>query len=373
MTRKSLHVMMVGLRGFPNVQGGVETHVENLCRELVPLNCAITVLVRSSYQHPSIGSEWNNIQFKKIWSLSSVSLEAIVHTLLGVLYAGITRPDILHIHAIGPALMTPLARLLQLRVVVTHHGEDYRRQKWGALAKWVLRLGERFGMKYSHASIAISNAIHTAVVEKFGVEPAHIPNGVGLPKLVAPPTILEKFEITPRRYVLLVSRFVPEKRHADLIEAFRMAPMPGWKLVFVGRSDHDDVYMKSVKDAAGASGDIVFTGFQGGEGLHALYLHAGVFVLPSSHEGLPIAILEAMSYGLPIIASDIPANRNICDEAIDYFPLSDTHALASQLRAKAQTGFDEQRCNDIRKVIRARFGWSDIAKKTHEVYLQTLQ
>jgi len=373
MSRKPLHVMMVGLRGFPNVQGGVETHVENLCRELIRLNCAITVLVRASHQHPSIGGEWNNIHFKKIWAFSFVSLEAIVHTLLGVLYAGITRPDILHIHAIGPALMTPLARLLRLRVVVTHHGEDYRRQKWGKLARYVLRVGERFGMKYANASIAISNGIHASIVEKFGVTPAHIPNGVDLPKLAASPTVLQRFGIKPRQYILLVSRFVPEKRHLDLIDAFRRAAIPDWKLVFVGKSDQRDDYTKLVKESVGASKDIVFTGFQGGEILHALYLHAGVFVLPSSHEGLPISILEAMSYGLPIIASDILPNRDICDEAIDYFPLGDTAALAALLKIKANSGFDEQRCNEIRNVIRGKFGWSDIAKQTHGVYLKTLQ
>jgi glycosyltransferase involved in cell wall biosynthesis len=364
--------MMVGLRGFPNVQGGVETHVENLCHELIPLNCEVTVLVRSGYQHPAIGNEWNNIQFKKIWTLSSVGLEAIVHTLLGVLYAGVKRPDILHIHAIGPALLTPLARLLRLRVVVTHHGEDYKRQKWGGLAKLALRLGERFGMKYANARIAISTGLYASISEKFGVQPAHIPNGVHLPKLVAQPTVLEKFGIAPRQYILLVSRFVPEKRHLDLIEAFRQAELPGWKLVFVGKADHQGDYMKKVQAAATFSDAIVFTGFQSGESLHALYLHAGLFVLPSSHEGLPISILEAMSYGLPVVASDIPANRDIQNDAIKYFPLGDTRTLAGLLKKRAQAGFDEQRCDEIRRHIQEKYGWSDIAKKTHGVYLQTL-
>jgi glycosyltransferase involved in cell wall biosynthesis len=373
MTTKPLHVMMVGLRGFPHVQGGVETHVENLCRGLIPLDCEVTVLVRSGYQNSAVGNEWNKIQFKRIWSLSSVSLEATVHTLLGVLYAGIIRPDILHIHAIGPALMTPLARLLRLRVVVTHHGEDYQREKWGKLAKFVLRLGERLGMKYAHASIAISHVIHASIVEKFGVKPAHIPNGVDLPKLEGKPDALKKFNIVPHHYVLLVSRFVPEKRHSDLIEAFRLAAIPGWKLVLVGKADNQDHHMKSVQKAAMFSDDIIFTGFQSGDNLHALYLHAGLFVLPSSHEGLPIAILEAMSYGLPIVASDIPANRGILNEAIDYFPLGDVDILAELLIEKTRSQIDKRRSDEIRTVIRKKYGWTDIAKQTHKVYLQTLQ
>src|SRR5664280_2300003 len=121
--------MMLGLRGFPNVQGGVETHAEHLCPLLVEMGCDVTVLVRSPYHSIEIGSEWKGVKFVTLWAPKSKGLEAILHSFLGVLYAAIKRPDILHIQAIGPAIMTLPARLLGLRVVVTHHGPDYDRQK----------------------------------------------------------------------------------------------------------------------------------------------------------------------------------------------------------------------------------------------------
>ena len=368
MNERSLHIMMVGLRGFPDVQGGVERHVENLSRELVALGCAVTVLVRSRYQHQHIGPQWNGIRLRKIWSPVSAKFEAIIHTFLGVLYAAVVRPDILHIHAIGPALTTPLARILGLRVVVTHHGEDYNRQKWGAFAKKVLTLGEKFGMQYANARIAISGGLRNSVTQKFGIACAHISNGVELPDLCSQSVVLQKFALTPRRYVLLVSRFVPEKRHLDLIHAFLVAKMPEWKLVLVGKADHPDQYDRQISTAVHGADNIVCTGFLAGQDLHEVYLHAGIFVLPSSHEGLPISILEAMSYGLPIIASDIPPNREISNDAIDYFSVGDTASLTALLESKANATFEHDRCEEIREIIRSHYRWCDIAKKTYSVY-----
>jgi glycosyltransferase involved in cell wall biosynthesis len=368
MNAKPLHIMMLGLRGFPHVQGGVETHVENLSQELTALGCKITAIVRSRYQEKESRKAWNGITVRGIWSPQSSHLEAIVHTFFGILYAATVRPDILHIHAIGPALMTPLARTLGLRVVVTHHGEDYNRQKWGKAAKYILKLGENFGMRYAHGRIVISKGILASVTKKFGITCEEISNGVKLPELSGQSMILNKFGITARRYVLLVSRFVPEKRHTDLIHAFLAAKMPGWKLALVGKADHLNAYSAAVHTAASRSRDIVCTGFLSGQELHEIYMHAGIFALPSSHEGLPISILEAMSYGLPVIASDIQANRELAGIAIDYFPMGNIEALTLLLEKKANFEFETALCEQIRDVIRAKYSWRDIAQKTFSVY-----
>ena len=366
--KKPLSIMWLGLRGFPNVQGGVEKHAENLCPWLAEMGCEVTVIVRSSYQPADIGPEWRKVRFKPIWAPRSKSLEAVVHTFLGVLYAGIKRPDILHIQAIGPSLMTPLARLFGLRVVVTHHGPDYDRQKWGRLARTVLRIGEYCGMRYSHARIVISEVIRQLVRQKHAVESTLIPNGVDIPDTQGSVATLNRFGLEPKRYVLLVSRFVPEKRHHDLIEAFCLAKLPGWKLVLVGAADHPDHYTQSVLAAASCSEDIVCTGFQSGQPLKELFEHAGIFVLPSSHEGLPIALLEAMSYGLPTIASNIPANVEIdcCD--IDYYPVGDVDALARLLRLHANKTSEQGRRERLRQFVMERYKWRDVATRTLALY-----
>jgi glycosyltransferase involved in cell wall biosynthesis len=256
--RQKIKIMWLGLRGFPNIQGGVEMHGEKLCPLLAELGCDMHVIVRTPYQPRDCGDTWHQVRFHHLWAPRSKSLEAIVHSALGVLYAGlINRPDVLHIQAIGPALVTPLARLLGLKVVVTHHGPDYERQKWGRLGKLSLELGERLGMLWSNARIVISEGIASAVRTKYGLESTLIPNGATLPDRPDATDCIDTFGLEPGKYVLLVSRLVPEKRHLDLIEAFQQAAVPGWKLALVGSSDHPDDYTRAVLAAAEATPNVV--------------------------------------------------------------------------------------------------------------------
>ncbi|MDP1666740.1 MAG: glycosyltransferase family 4 protein [Methylobacter sp.] len=368
---RPVHVMMLGLRGFPGVQGGVETHAENLCSQLVERGCDVTVLVRSPYQPAETGPEWKGVKFVSLWTPKSKGLEAILHSFLGVLYAAVKRPDILHIQAIGPALMTLPARLLGLRVVVTHHGPDYDRQKWGQFARFILQLGERWGMRWSNGRIVISKVIADLIRGKHGMESALIPNGVVLPQLPDSIGALDKFGLNRGRYVLLVSRLVQEKRHLDLIAAFKRASLPDWKLVIVGGADHPDVYQREVLDKAAEAG-AVMTGFQGGLALQELYAHAGLFVLPSSHEGLPIALLEALSYGLPVLASDIPANLEVCLPAEQYFPLGNIEALADRITLLSRERLNMAERESIRGWVTQRYDWQDIAEKTLGLYTSLL-
>lgn len=364
--------MILGLRGFPQVQGGVETHAEHLYCELAQMGCEIEVLVRHSYQPKENSKVWKAIRFTRLWAPRKKSIEALVHTFIGVLYAAWRRPDVLHIHAIGPAFMTPLARLFGLRVVVTHHGPDYDRQKWGGAAKTVLRLGERFGMRFANQRIVISNVIRSLVLAKYGCESVLIPNGVTLPAPPATSGALTAFSLVPKKYVLLVSRMVPEKRHLDLIHAFAAAGLVGWKLVLVGDADHHDAYARSVRDAAAGTPDVVCTGFQSGLALRELYAHAAIFVLPSSHEGLPIALLEALSYGLPVIASDIPANLEVRNPGVRFYPLGDIGKLALQIGELANATRSAGQAEAAQQQLAETYRWSTIARDTRLVYERAL-
>lgn len=367
-----LKVMFLGLRGFPEVQGGIETHCEHLCPLLVELGCDVTVLTRAGRQKAAYQAGWRGVKFKAVWAPSSKGSEAIVHSTLGVLYAAWKRPDVLHIHAIGPALVVPLARMLGLKVVVTHHGPDYDRQKWGRLAKAVLRLGESWGMRWASARIVISRTIQTLVQAKYGLESYLIPNGVNLPELPETTGALQQFGLDAGKYVLLVSRMVPEKRHLDLIEAFRLANLEGWTLVLVGGSDHPDDYSRYVAEAVRRTPGVVATGFQSGLALRELYAHAGLFVLPSSHEGLPIALLEALSFGLPVVASDIPANLEIGLPDKAYFALGVIPALSQRLRGLCQLRDDDSARKARQAWVAERYDWAVISGRTIEVYKSIL-
>lgn len=371
MTKK-ISVMVLGLRGFPQVQGGVETHAEHLYSQLAQMGCDIEVVVRDSYQPLDNPDTWDGIRFKRLWAPRKKSLEAIIHTCLGVLYAAVRRPDVLHIHAIGPGLMTPLARLLGLHVVVTHHGPDYDRQKWGKAARTMLRLGERFGMCFASQRIVISNVIRRLVIDKYGRDSTLIPNGVTPPDIPTTTGTPVRYGLVPGKYILLVSRLVPEKRHLDLIQAFGQAKLDGWSLALVGASDHPDEYVNSVLSAAADTPGVICTGFQSGLALRELYAHAGLFVLPSSHEGLPIALLEALSYGLPVIASDIPANMEVRNPGIQFYAMGDVGGLSEQLRERASVERDPVQTALIQRQVAENYRWSTIARDTRQVYARAL-
>ncbi len=369
----ALRVMMLGLRGFPDVQGGIEAHAEHLCPRLKELGCDVEVIVRPPYMPLDRGGEWKGVRYLRVWCPKAAALETIVHSFLGVLVAAWKRPDVLHIQAIGPALMAPLARLLGLHVVVTHHGPDYEREKWGPIARLALHTGEAWGMRFSNGRIVISRTIWKLVRDQYGLNSDLIPNGVNLPDVPGSTSALEKFGLTAGRYVLMVSRLVPEKRHMDLIEAFARARLDGWKLVLVGASEYPDAYSSAVTKLAEATAATVMTGFQTGLALRELYAHAGLFVLPSSHEGLPVALLEALSYGLPAVASDISAHLEVGLDAAHYFPLGDTSALADRLVSFAGNPWPSELRERTRKQMAEREDWRSVAERTLGCYRRAIE
>ena len=364
-----LKVIVLGIRGLPNVQGGVETHAEHLYQRMAELGCEVEVIVRS----PFVSREVRNlgaIRITRIWSPTYPGLETLLHSLLAVIYAGFRRPDILHIHAVGPAIVAPIARLFGLRVVMTHHGPDYDRDKWGWFARMVLRTGERFGARYSHARIAISKVIADLIMARYGEESELIPNGVNAAERQAGNDHVRRFGLEPGKYFLQVGRLVPEKRQLDLIRAYERAQPLNWKLALIGGSS-DDSYSREVESAARSVG-VVLTGFINGAPLRQFYTHAGGFVLPSSHEGLPIALLEALSYGLPTLASDIPANLEVGLEPQRYFPLGNLGALADSLTNMADRVESEAVREARRQWVLSKYDWQHIAQQTAVVYRRIL-
>jgi glycosyltransferase involved in cell wall biosynthesis len=364
-----MKIMVLGIRGIPSVQGGVETHAEQLYERLSRLGCDVEVLVRTPFVPPTTQS-FGSIRLRRIWSPRRSGYETVVHSLLGVLYAGIMRPDVLHIHAIGPAIVTPIARLLGLRVVVTNHGPEYEREKWGPFARLVLRLGERVGMRWANARIAISRVIEQIIQAKYGREADLIPNGAAPVTPEADTQLIDRLGLDRGRYFIHVGRIVPEKRQLDLIQAYARAQVPGWKLVLVGLGNTE--YYESVKKAAKAAG-VVLAGFQRGAALSQLYTHAGAFVLPSSHEGLPIVLLEALSYGLPVLASDIPANVEMGLGPNNYFPMGNIQALAEQLVTLSHAPQDEASREHRTHWVMEHYDWERIAKQTYAVYSRVTQ
>lgn len=368
----SLRIAVLGLRGFPDVQGGVEKHCQELFPRLARRGLSVTVLGRRGYI-PAESRLYEGVSLRPLWAPRKKSLEAICHTGLGVGWLAAHRSafDLLHIHAIGPSLLAPAARAIGVRLVVTNHGPDYDRQKWGRAAKAMLRLGERLGARHAHAVIAVSRHIQGLLAQQYGARATYIPNGVNAPERVPPGETLAKFGLNPGNYVLAVGRLVPEKGFHDLLEAF--GGIGGdWKLAIVGGADHEDDYSRGLRQKAQATAGAVMAGFQKGRALGELYSNAGLFVLPSYHEGLPIVALEAMSYRLPMLLSDIPANREVAMEG-EVFPMGQVGPLRGRLAefiAHPELLRSEDRLAAKQRRLEEEFNWDVIAERTAEVYRQ---
>ncbi len=369
-----MKVVVLGTRGFPGVQGGVEKHCEELYPRLVGLGCDIVVITRNPYiPKPERVKEWKGVKFIHLWCPRKKASEAIIHTLAGVIKTKILRPDILHLHSIGPSLLAPFAKSLGLKTVMTHHGPDYQREKWGYVAKSVLRQGEKLGVSYSDRIIAVSEGIQRHIRRKFDKEAAFIPNGVTILPATPPGEGLKRWGLESRRYAFTACRFVPEKGLHDLVEAYRMLENPSFRLVIAGDADHKTDYSRTLKRCISDAAGVVSTGFVSGAMLSELYSNAGLFVLPSYYEGLPLALLEALSYGIPVLVSDIPQHKEIPLSEFRYFPQGNVKKLSQSLAGVFSRGVSDAEKQNYLCLLKDRYDWDDIASMTFELYRNLAQ
>lgn len=361
-----MKIVVTGTRGIPDVMGGVETHCEELFPRLVSRGFEVTVIRRSAYVHDGL-EEWRGVRLLDVPSPKKKSFEAIVHTFRAINEARRLGADVLHIHAIGPALLVPYAKILGMKVVFTHHGPDYDRDKWGFAAKTMLKLGERMGCMFADDVIVISDVIRNLIKRKYGrTQHVHlIYNGVSQPEICDFPEYFQELGIEKGKYILGMCRFVPEKNLHDLIEAYvkvkGQKPDIDIKLVLAGDTDFEDDYSRHLKEMA-RKNDIILTGFIKGRKLHSLLTNCCCYCLPSSHEGLPIALLEAMSYGVKVIVSDIPANLEVGLDKEDYFSVGNVDALAEKLKVTI-----EHPLKHINYDM-SKYNWERIADQVAEVY-----
>ena len=361
-----MKIVVTGTRGIPNIMGGVETHCEELFPRIAAMGFDVAVIRRSSYVRDNL-TEWKGVKLVDIESPKKKSFEAIIHTFRAICKAKKLGADILHVHAIGPALLVPYAKILGMKVVFTHHGPDYDRDKWGFAAKTMLKLGERMGCMFADEVIVISDVIRNLIKRKYNrTQHVHlIYNGVSKPEICDYPEYFQELGIEKGKYILGMCRFVPEKNLHNLIEAYikvkEQKPDTKIKLVLAGDTDFEDDYSRGLKEMAKRNG-VVLTGFIKGRRLHSLLTNCRCYCLPSSHEGLPIALLEAMSYGVKVIVSDIPANIEVGLDKEDYFPVGDVDALADKLKTIIQQPL-QHIDYDMKK-----YDWEKIADQVADVY-----
>ncbi len=377
-------IAILGSKGIPPTFGGIEHHVSHLAHRLAGQGFRIKVYARSYYTQ--IEGRYQGLEIIRLPSVYTKHLDAISHTALATLHMMLQPVDVAHYHAQGPSIFALLPRLFGIRTVTTVHGLDWKREKWGAFAKRCLQFGEYASARFPTRTIAVSRTLKAYYEKQYGRPVHYVPNGIDLKELPGSQEIREKHGLEPHDYLLFVGRLVPEKGCHYLIEAFRAIDTKK-KLVIAGGSSHSDEYFASLRRLAGDDPRIVFLGYVYGEALDELYAHSYLYVQPSDLEGLSIALLEALSFGAAVLASDIPENLEVLSE--ENTPAGDWNAIPpgdgppvgfvhrqgdiAHLQEMIETLLGDPAAVDImrpkgREWLRQRYDWDRIADETAAIY-----
>jgi glycosyltransferase involved in cell wall biosynthesis len=358
-----VRIAMIGQKGIAATQGGIERHVEELGACLAALGHEVTVFTRPAYTDRSL-REHRGMRLVSVPTIGTKHLDAIVHSVLCSFRCWAGGYDVVHYHAIGPCLASPIARMRGRAVVATIHGQDWRRGKWGRLASRVLRMGEWAALHVPNATIVVSESL-AQEYRAAGNVVDYIPNGVTIDD-GDDTAVLSELGVEPGDYMLFAGRLVPEKGVHYLLDAYEVVPEAP-RLVVAGEASHTESYVADLRRRADAR--VVFAGFRRGAQLAALFRHAALFVLPSDLEGLPIVLLEALAYGTPVLASDIAPNAEVLGGSGRYFRAGDASALADALR-EALAGAESAKAEAVRLApqIAARYDWTSVARSTETVY-----
>jgi glycosyltransferase involved in cell wall biosynthesis len=367
-------IAVTGTRGIPASWGGVERQCEELAARLAALGFSVLVYARRGYV-PDGTTTCRGVRVKTLPAPRSTHFEALVHTLLAVLHmAFFSRPRIVHVYSQGPCLLLPLVRLLLPRATVffTCGGLDWRRRKWSRPASLAIRLGEWFSARLSHVRIMVSRDLARYYEARYGCTCEVIENGVTLPDR-ADTAPLAGMDLAPGGYALSVGRLTPEKRVEDMVAAALLAAPPV-RLAVAGDDASGAGYLADLRRTASGSPEVVFTGYRFDADLAALFAGAMAFVTASELEGLPLTLLEAMSYGVPCLASDIPPHREALGPDYPwFFPVGDVTALAGLLdAARADPDRRARLGAGLRRRVAENFSWDRAALALAALYRRAL-
>ncbi len=361
----------------PSVGGGVETHVLELSTRLVRLGHTVTTYGRTWYV-PRGTTRVNGIRVVRLPSLHTKRLDTLSHTYIATLHAVmVLRPDVYHFHGVGPALLSWIPRIFapHATVITTFHSVDRLHEKWGVFARFMLRLGERAAFIFADETLASSKSIVKYAAKEYGLRATYLPNGITPIRTSIDPLLLSPFGLQPFEYIAMVSRLVPHKSAHTLIAAWQRARalrpdlLHRMKLAIIGGGAFTDDYVRKLHMMASHDDSVVFTGHQRGETLDALFAGASFMVHPSTKEGLPIAVLEEMSYGKAVIAADIPETMEVVQDYGVPFPVGNVEALAEAIVDLAADPMQAAAIGHVARIfVEDEFHWDDIAQDVLAVY-----
>lgn len=373
--KKYLRIAMLGHKRIPSREGGIEIVVEELGKRMVKLGHSVTCYNRSG--HHVSGKEFDcrknidkykGIKLKSVFTVNKKGLAAMTSSAIASLKVAFGKYDVVHFHAEGSCVMLWLPKLFGKRCIVTIHGLDHKRAKWGKVAGKYILLGERCAVKYADEIIVLSRGVRDYFKQTWGKNTRYIPNGVNRAEIVKADLIEKEYALKKDGYILYLGRIVPEKGISYLIDAFKKVSTDK-KLVIAGGSSDTDDFMEELRKMAVEDDRIIFTGFVQGRILEELYSNAYVYCLPSDLEGMPLSLLEAMSYGNCCVVSNIPECAEVVEDKAVIFEKGNAEALRDNL---------QMLCNDLNMVekyrskaaryICGKYNWDDVVNETLNLY-----
>lgn len=372
--KDKLKVCQLGMKRIPSREGGVEIVVEELSTRMVALGHKVTCLNRGG--HHVSGKEYDAAKLKEykgvrlvtVPTINKRGLAAVSSSVFGAIRAAVGPYDVVHFHAEGPCAMLWLPKLFGKRCIATIHGLDHQRAKWGKFASWYIMHGEKTAVKHADEIIVLSKGVQEYFSNTYRRATHFIPNGVCQPNIHEAQIITQKYGLKKNGYILFLGRIVPEKGLDYLIDAFKQIET-NKTLVIAGGSSDTDEYAKQLKDKALSDSRIMFTGFVQGQILEELYSNAYVYVLPSDLEGMPLSLLEAMSYGNCCLTSDIDECASVVEDKAVIFKKSSVLDLSEKLQKLCDdTNLVQQYKDTACNYICKKYDWDNVVMRTLDLY-----
>ena len=370
-----MKIAVIGAKGLPPKQGGIEHYCAGVYPRMVDQGHEVDLFGRSSYTDLSAFHEYNfeGVRTISMPSLSMRGMDALASSAIGSVMASRTHYDIVHFHALGPSLFTWLPKLTNRRtkIVVTCQGLDWQREKWGKLSSRMIRLGEQAAAKYADGLVVVSDDLRQYFQKTYSRDALYIPNAPGTYAESDPSFAFGKsLGLTQGKYMVYVGRLVPEKCPDLLINAFKQLKKTGWKLVFVGGSSDTHGFTETLKQLASDCPDIIFAGELRGGRLAEIVRGAGLFTLPSNLEGLPLAMLEGMQEGIPVVSSDIPPHRQLIgDDRGVTFEAGDTDSCTAALSWAIEHPIEMRVMGDrAQHNVKRHHTWDQVTRDNLELY-----
>jgi len=364
---KSLKIAMLGSRGIPVTYSGVETYLKEICHRLVERGHQVTVYTKANLNYKR--DIYKGVFLKRLPSLNTKHLETLTRLFGSLWQEMFSDSDIVHFHALGPSIFSLLPRVVSKKAIATIHGLDWQRAKWGWFATQTLKFGEYASARFPNKTISVSQTIADYYQKKYHNQTVYIPNGVNIPVLKEA-QLIKEYGLEAQKFLLFLSRLVPEKGAQYLIEAYKRLDT-SLKLVIAGGSGYTDKYVKQLHNLSQNDPNIIFTGFVSGDLLTELFSNAYLYVLPSEIEGLPIALLEAMSFGLCVVTSNIPENISVTKNTYGRsFYNKDVSDLENTLKELVLNPHLVKTIGEKSRVhVNEHYNWDRITDQLEELYL----